>query len=280
MTERYLCLDQPRGRERSICLALLRQDGGNWAIVRRNLYGPGRGMAQERLLADASLPAAEERFDTLVKSYFSRGWYPPECPGLAPKELLNRFVDRWPCTPAILAYDAATIERELVAQRPAWGTTPLGLQHYRGGRRMLLRLSPTLGVVLSNAVGLKEPAPEWLPSALTGIDPASLPAVFEVRVDQDLMVFTDLIHAGSDLRAEPFDKRSARLQELWMTAQGTSDPQRLQLGAVTPVTALLTQIERAVAQGFTEIVVRDLSLAYYYGVAQDQRVCVAWEILE
>jgi hypothetical protein len=278
MPERYLLLEQPRGRERSIRLSLTAsKTGAAWDVKRTTLHGANQGTASEVLERDADLKVAEARFEFFTRSYLERGWYPPECGQLEKRDLITRFVGRWPAAPHVLAYDTVAFPQDVSAYLQLADAASLDLRQYRGGQRTLLRVGADHAMVLSDVSGLRRALPEWLAGAGQAIPPSMLPAVFEARLRADTLVLSDLLLAQRDLRALPFVERWQYLSDKVTPALRTLADAYVQLDPLTRVADLREQVRRAMEHGYDEVVVRDASKPYHYGAAPDARGYVAWE---
>ena len=156
MAERFLLLEQPRGRERSIRLALVMSDQSQrWHVKRTTLYGEGKGSATEMLERDATLPIAEQRYEFFTRNYLERGWYPPQGQQLEKRDLITRFVNRWPSLPHVLRYDGDTMAQDAKAYLRDVPRSDAALRRYRRGRRVLVRVGIDHAVVLSDVHGLR-----------------------------------------------------------------------------------------------------------------------------
>jgi len=278
MPERYLLLEQPRGRERSIRLSLTAsKTGAGWDVKRTTLHGADRGTASEVLERGAALGDAEARFDFFTRNYLERGWYPPACGQLAKRDLITRFVGRWPALPHVLAYDGAEFAADVDDYLRRVDAATLHLRRYRGGERALLRVGADHTLVLSDTSGLRRRTPEWLAEALPPVSEALLPATFEVRLHADTLLLSDLLYARRDLRALPFtDRWQSLTTELTPGSEQLANT-RVQLDPDAVVSDLAEQVRRAMSQGYEEVVVQDASQPYHYGESPDQRCFVAWE---
>jgi hypothetical protein len=277
MAERYLLLEQPRGRERSIRLALVAGDEGKqWNVKRTTLQGDGKGSASEMLERDATLHAAEQRFEFFARNYLERGWYPQGCQQLEKRDLITRFVNRWPQLPHVMPYHGDAFASDALQFLDGVHPANVCLRFYRHGRRTLVRVAPDRGVVLSDEHGLREPAPAWLTEAMGKLQTPLLPAIFEGRLYGDNMALSDLLLASNDMRAMPFAARWTRLQEIVNGLEGV-DPTQVHLDPVQSATGIATLAARAMAQGYDAIVARDRTQPYHYGLTPEPRGYVSWE---
>jgi hypothetical protein len=277
MAERYLLLEQPRGRERSIRLSLATSgQAQRWNVKRTTLHGEGKGSATEVLERDATLAIAEQRYEFFTRNYLERGWYPPQGQHLDKRDLITRFVNRWPALPRVLRYDAGTMAQDAHAYVQDVPVASAGLRHYRRGRRVLVRVGVDHAVVLSDVDGLRGTAPVWLTQALAALDAGTLPAIFEARLYDDALALSDLLLAKSDVRALPFSARWTRLQAL-LAASPTLDTTQVQLDPLNDVSDLAQQVTSAMAQGYDEVVVSDRRQPYHYGLSPERGGMVAWE---
>jgi len=275
MPERYLLLERPRGRERSIRLSLTAsRTGATWDVKRTTLHGANKGTASEVLERGADLAVAETRFDFFARGYLERGWYPPGCEQLEKRDLITRFVGRWPALPRVLAYDPQDASRVVEG---AAAEAPLQLRSYRGGERTLLRVGVERALVLSDVTGLRRAVPDWIVPATTKIPSVMLPAVFEARLYADTLALSDLLHAQRDLRLLPFSERWEMLAAALDPASKALSDACIRLDPPTVVSDLAVQVRRAIEQGFEEVTAQDSSRPYHYGEAPDARGFVSWE---
>jgi hypothetical protein len=278
MPERYLLLEQPRGRERSIRLSLtVSKSGSGWDVKRTTLHGANMGTASEVLERGATLEAAEARFEFFTRSYLERGWYPPTCGQLEKRDLITRFVGRWPALPHVLAYDTADVALAVDGLLRSAAGMALRLRAYRGGERVMLRVGADRALVLSDASGLRRPLPQWLAPAGAALPASMLPAVFEARLHADRIALSDLVHAQRDLRALSFSDRWRMLENALSPALQTLSQACVRLDSAVAVGDLGEQVGRAMGQGYEEVVVQDPSRPYHYGESPDVRCFVAWE---